>query len=182
MGLEEVLSKICADKNVNSAFLLEGEFYEEVIEEESSIIECTFGMPLDNRALKEIKTKEMAICIFCYGSFEPPSDHVMVMEDCCGNWIGHDVPSCKMHQYKKDDPDIIWLCDDFAIYPNRAVSHEMVMAMLPLRVKCVGESEGVKDPVIMYPATSTDIMLRKHFGIPLGDARIASAIMAFNIL
>ena len=181
MGLEEVLSKICADKNVNSAFLLEGDFYKKVVEEEGSVKESTFGMPLANRALDEIQKKNVAVCIFCYGSFEPPSNHVMMMEDGCGNIVGHDVPSCMMDRFK-DDTEIFWLCEDFAMYPNKAETEEMIMVMLPQKAKCIGESEGARDPVLMYPATTTDVLLRKHFGISLDDPRIASAIIAFDIL
>jgi len=180
MGLEEVLSKLRSEKNVMAAFHLEGEFYREVVEEEDSITECSMGMPLINRALEAVMKRDTAVCIFVKNSFETPDDHVMIMEDLCGNIVGHDVPVCKMHEFK-DDPRIFWLCDDFAIYPDRSEMHDIVMVMLPLKAKSVGEKEGAKDPVILYPATTTDIMLRTHFGIPVDDP-VASAILAFDEL
>jgi len=180
MGVEEVISKLCKDAAIKAAFPLDGDFFREVVEEEGAVDECTMGMPLDNRALEAVKKKKSAVCIFCYGTFEVPTDHVMMMEDGCGNIVGHDVPSCLMCKYK-DDPDIVWLCDDFAMYPHKACSQEMIMVMLPQKAKCVGKEEGVRDPVLLYPATSTDILLRKHFGIPIDDPKIASAIIAFDI-
>ena len=180
MGMEEVLSKLCKDKAVKAAFPLEGEFFKEVVEEEGGIIECSFGMPMANRALDAVKKKKFAVCVFCWGTFEVPTDHVMMMEDGCGNIVGHDVPSCLMCKFK-DDPDIVWLCDDFAMYPHKAASEEVIMVMLPQRARCVGKEEGVKDPVLLYPATTTDLLLRKHFGISVDDPKIASAILAFDM-
>ncbi|MDR2698687.1 MAG: hypothetical protein LBB30_03295 [Candidatus Methanoplasma sp.] len=181
MGLEEVLAKLSTEKAIVAAFHLEGEFYEEVVEEEGSVTEGSMGMPLVNRALEEVLKRSTAVCIFVRSSFEAPTDHVMVMEDTCGNIVGHDVPACKMAEFK-DDPSIIWLCDDFAIYPDRTEMHDIVMVMLPQRAKAIGEEEGAKDAVILYPATTTDIMLRMHFGIPLDDPKLASAIIAFDKL
>ncbi|MDR1404411.1 MAG: hypothetical protein LBJ20_02430 [Candidatus Methanoplasma sp.] len=181
MGLEDVLARLGAERSVKAIFPLEGDFYKEVIMEEGSITESSFGMPIVNRALEEALRRDVAICLFCDGTFEVPTGHVMVMEDGCGNRIGHDVPVCMMDDFK-DDPEIFWLCDDFAIYPQKAESQETFMIMLPQNVESVGKEEGVKNPILLYPATTTDIMLRKHFGIPLDDPKLASAILAFDLL
>jgi len=181
MGLEDIIAKIASHISVKAVFLLEGEFYGEVVEEESSITESSMGMPLVNRALEEVLKRGTALCIFCDGGFEHPMDHIMVMEDGAGNRVGHDVPACMINDFK-DDQDIFWLCDDFAIYPNKAETHDMLIIMLPQKVKYIGESEGAKNPVLLYPATTTDIMLRKHFGISVDDPGMASAILAFDII
>ncbi len=181
MDLEKVLEKLRSDNSVAAAFLLEEDIYGEVVCEEGGVTESTFGMPLINRALEEVMKRSFAVCVFCDGSFEPPSDHVMIMEDGCGNLVGHDVPICKMDDFK-DDPDIFWLCDDFAMFPHKAETQEMAMIMLPQKVCSLGEKDGVKDPVLLYPATTTDIILRKYFGISVDDPKIASAILAFDML
>jgi len=180
MGLEEIIAKLGSEKSVKAVFLLEGDFYKEVIKEEGGVTESSMGMPLVNRALEEVKKREAAVCVFCGYAFETPTDHVMIMEDACGNRVGHDVPACMFDVYK-DKPDIFWLCDDFVVYPNKAMD-DIVIVMLPHKARCVGEKEGVKDPTLLFPATTTDIMLRKHFGIPLDAPGIASAILAFDVL
>jgi hypothetical protein len=179
MGLKEVFERLGSERSVKAAFVLEGEFYIDVLTEEGGIVESS-GMPFVNRALEEVRKRTAAVCMFCDGALERPVDHIMVMEDSRGNVVGHDVPACKMDDFK-DNPDIVWLCDDFAMFPYKAVTHEIMMVMLPQKTRTVGESEGVKDAIILYPATTTDLMLREHFGIP-GDAKLASAIIAFNIL
>lgn len=180
MGMDEIIAKLGSDKAVKAVFPLVGEFYKEVIKEESSVIESTMGMPLINRALEEVLKREVAVCVFCGYAFETPTDHVMVMEDACGNMVGHDVPARMFDDYK-DNPDLFWLCEDFVVYPNKAMD-DIAIVMLPHRAQCVGEKEGAKDPTLLFPATTTDILLRKHFGVPLDDPGLASAILAFDIL
>jgi hypothetical protein len=181
MGSEEVIAKLCKDKAIRAAFVLEGDAYDEAIAEEKSITESTFGMPLVNRALEAVMKKRTAVCIFCESSFEVPTDHMMIMEDVCGNRIGHDVPKCMVKDFI-DNPDIFWLCDDFVLYPDKTDARDVVMVMLPQEMKSIGENEGVRGAVLLYPATTTDIILRMHFGMPLGDPKIASAILAFDLL
>ena len=177
--MKDVLTKLGSNPAVKAAFSLEGEFYIDVIAEESSVIEGSMGMPLVNRALEEVRKRRTAVCVFCYGAFEVTTGHIMTMEDKSGNVIGHDVRGCMLDELR-DDPNIIWLCDDFAIYPDKIETQEIFMVMLPQRVCSIGEKEGVRDPVILYPATTTDIMLKMHFGIPLNDPGVASAIIAFD--
>jgi hypothetical protein len=179
MGMEDVLAKLGTDKSVRAAFVLEGDLYGKVVAEESSVTESSMGMPLINRALEAVLKRKMVVCVFCEYTFETPVDHVMIMEDSGGNLIGHDVPLCMADKFK-DDPEIVWLCDDFAMYPNRSQTEEMMIVMLPQKIRIVGPDEGAKDPVLLYPATTTDILLRKHFGMSLDDPKIATAILAFD--
>ncbi|MDR1691147.1 MAG: hypothetical protein LBR42_04830 [Candidatus Methanoplasma sp.] len=177
--VDDILAKLNANSGVRAAFPLEGEFYNDVIAEESSVIESSMGMPLINKALKEVMKRKIAICVFSRVTFEVPTEHTMLMEDGNGNVIGHDVPACMMDNYK-DDPDIFWLCDDFAMYPHKAETEEMLIVMLPQKSKFITEADGAKNAVLLYPATTTDIMLRQHFGISPSEHGIASSILAFD--
>jgi len=56
------------------------------------------------------------------------------------------------------------------------------MVMLPQKVKSIGEKEGVKNAVLLYPSTTTDLILRKYYGISPGEPDIASAILAFDVV
>jgi len=181
MGLKEVLERLGSDASVKAAFPLEGKIRDMAIAEEGSVSESSMGMPLDNRALKEVLKRTNAVCLFCGSMFEVPEEHIMIMEDEGGNIIGHDIPKCMADDFK-DDPDLIMLCDDFAMRADKADMRGVVFVMLPQNVKCVGEREGVRNAVLLYPATTTDMILRRHFGISLGEPDIASAILAFDII
>jgi hypothetical protein len=82
----------------------------------------------------------------------------------------------------KDDKNVIFLSEDFVLYPDRTDAGDVIMVMLPQKVTVVGEAEGVKDAVLIYPATTADLMLRKHFKVPLGGGAVASAILAFDVI
>jgi len=179
VGLKEVLDVLDASDSVKAAFVLEDEFYNEVVEEERSVTDCAFGMPFINRALEEVCKREIAVCLFTSDNFGYVTEHIMIMEDIHGNIVGHDVPKCMMNDYK-DNPEIVWLSDDFAMYPN-ADLFKVNMVMLPNKAKFVGEKEGVRDPVLLYPATTTDMLLKQHFGVPL-EERIWTAILAFDMI
>jgi len=179
VGLKEVLDVLDTIDPVKAAFVLEGEFYHEVMEEERSVTDCAFGMPFVNRALEEVCKRKVSVCLFTGDNFEDVTEHIMIMEDIRGNIVGHDVPKCMMDDYK-DNPEIVWLCDDFAMYPN-ADLFKVNMVMLPNNAKFVGEKEGVKDAIMLYPATTTDMLLKRHFGVPLNE-KIWTAILAFNIM
>jgi len=179
VGLKEVLDLLDTNDSVKAAFVLEGEFYRKVIAEERSVTECAFGMPFVNRALEEVCKRTASVCLFTGDNFEYVTEHIMIMEDMHGNMVGHDVPKCMINDFK-DNPDIVWLSEDFAMYPD-ADLWKASMVMLPNKARFVGENEGVRDAIMLYPATTTDILLKKHFGLPVNE-RIWTAILAFNII
>jgi hypothetical protein len=180
MALNAVLEKLSCEKGVERVFVLDGDILKKVFEEEGGIAESSFGMPMDNRALAECMKRNTFLCVFCDYSFELPTDHVMVMEDDAGNRVGHDVPACMCGKFS-DDPDAVWMGDDFVMFPNLATSGDLMVVMLPQKVKCLGEKDGVGSPILMNPATTTDILLRTHFGIKSDNSDIASAILAFDL-
>jgi hypothetical protein len=179
VGLKEVLDLLDTNGSVKAAFVLEGEFYRKVIAEERSVTECAFGMPFVNRALDEVLKRNVAVCLFASGNLENIEEHIMIMEDKHGNIVGHDVPKCMVDDYK-DNPDIVWLSEDFAIYPDRMDLWEAAMVLLPNKVSSIGKNEGVEDAIMLYPATTTDMLLKEHFMIP--DNKVSTAILAFNII
>jgi len=179
VGLKEVLDVLGSIDFVKAAHVLEGEFYDRVMKEEGSVKECAFGMPFVNRALEEVCKRTVSLCLFTSGNFEDVTEHIMILEDAHGNIVGHDVPKCMADDFK-DNEDIIWLSEDFALYTS-ANLFKANMVMLPNNAKFIGENEGVKDPVMLYPATTTDILLKEHFGVSVNE-RIWTAILAFDIL
>jgi hypothetical protein len=181
MVAESVLKKIRSREGVAHAFLLEGDALREALDEEAGVGTMS-GMPMENRALAECLRKEVAICMFCTGIFEESeaSEHIMIMEDSGGNVVGHDV-SDEMIPLYKEDPEVFWLCDDFVMYPCKASIGDMKMVLLPKKIRSLGEADGVREPVILYPATTTDFILKRLFNIA-ADSKIASAILAFDIV
>ena len=179
MGAAEIAELLKTKKGVHGAHILDGELLKEAFDEEKQVTESSFGMPLVNRALEECLKKHVFVCLFCDYGFELPTDHVMIMEDGNGNIVGFDIPPGQCDQYT-DRADITYLSDDFVMLPEAACD-EIRIVMLPQKVKCIDEKNGVKDPVLFYPATTTDGILKKRFGIDPASSDLASVIMAFDL-
>jgi hypothetical protein len=180
MTLDIILQNILSRNSVKWAFTIDREFWLTITEEEFGVGTVS-GMPMENRALAECKKRDTMICLFCNGIFEEShSGHVMIMEDNNGNIVGHDVPDHMLDKFK-DDPDVFWLCDDFVMFPNKASLGDIKMVLLPKKVESLNETHGAIDPILLYPATTTDMLLKRHFGID-PDHRISSAILAFNLV
>jgi hypothetical protein len=179
MSLETIIKKIRATEGVVDVFVLEGDVLDKVLDEEGNV-DTSIGMPLENRALEECIKKNTKVCVFCGYSFEQPTEHVMIMEDGNGNIVGHDIPIGSKDD-PVSDPDAVWLSEDFVMFPGLMTADEVKVVMLPQKISTVNETDGAKDPMILYPAPTTDEILRKHFGIDVEDPDIASALIAFDI-
>ncbi|MBR3477295.1 MAG: hypothetical protein IKH39_09160 [Candidatus Methanomethylophilaceae archaeon] len=172
---EKLLNKILSAKGALQAFVADEETFNQVCSLEDGVIDTSFGMPIENRALEACKGCQKRLVLFCTIAFEPPDCHVMTMEDVNGKLVGFDVPDCMREKYSSD-PDLIWMGEDFAISPDADIG-ECTMVMLPQELKCLGEEEGVKRAVLLYPALDADVYLKKKYGVDLEDPRIASAIV-----
>lgn len=178
MSLEEVLNRIKADPNVHSVFLMDEDMVARMNAEESTV-NTSIGLPLDNKALRACMEKKCFVCIFCYGKFDPPKDHVMLMVDGNGKVVGFDIPPGKEGEYSGRG-DLVWLSDDFVMDVSCGMGDDICVVMNPQKVTVVGASEGVSDPILFYPSTTTDLLLRAEYGIDPNDSRIASAVMAYD--
>lgn len=175
MDDDALIRKVLSAKGAVKAFIADDETFYEVCRLEDGIVDTSFGMPMENRALEACKGSHKRLVVFCTIAFEPPDCHVMIMEDVNGKMVGFDVPDSMRAQYSSD-PDLIWMGEDFAISPDADVG-ECNMVMLPQDIGCLGEAEGVGRAVLLYPALDADMYLKKKFGIDLDDPSIASGII-----
>lgn len=179
MDFGKIKEKLLRTPGVVLVFETDDETFGKVAEMESGIQDTTFGMPLDNRALAKSMGQECRMVLFCDMRFQPPADHVMVMYNAAGEMVAFDVPHGRISEFE-NDPDLVWLCEDFVMRPD-ALSEAKAMTMLPQRIDCIGEAEGVRDPVVFYPALTTDTYLREKYGVDPMNADIASAILSFDL-
>lgn len=179
MGLDEIIDRLNAEDSVHGAYVLDEETLRMVVDEESQVT-TTIGMPMENRAMAECLKRSTFVCVFCEYAFEVPTDHVMIMVDGSGNIMGHDIPRGKAAEYA-GRTDVTWLSDDFVMYPD-AMGDDIKVVMLPQDVNVIGEREGAVKPVMVYPSTTTDIILKKRFGVDAVTSKLASALLAFDLL
>lgn len=185
MNTESMDPKAIAEKLMNApgihlAVVPDDDVLNELFAREDDIVDTTFGMPIDNRALAACRGRSKHVVIFCDYTFEVPDGHVMMMEDENGKTVGFDIPSGKAEEYI-DRTDLVWLSDDFVLLTTTGSDIAKVV-MLPQKARCIGEKDGVKDAVLFYPATTTDMFLKKRFGVDTDTPSIASALLSFDEL
>jgi hypothetical protein len=178
MTAQNVLEAISKVPGVRQAFIAEPALIEEVFRREESVEDTSFGMPLDNRALQACRERSGHIIVVCDYAFEQPTEHVMIMEDDTGGLIGFDIPPGRIGEFE-DRTDLIWLSDDFVLSMDADYDVAKVV-MLPQSVNCVCSADGAADPVVMYPATTTDMYIREQLCIDADSADIATAVLSFN--
>lgn len=180
MDVQRIVEALSCKSGIVSVVVPDGPVLNEIFEMEACIEDTSFGMPMDNRALEACKSRSMHVIVFCEYTFEPPTDHVMIMEDENGNMVGFDIPVGRQEEYI-DRTDIVMLSDDFALLAN-AESDIAKVVMLPQDAKCIGAEEGIRDPVIFYPATTTDMYIKDKYGVDISASHIASALISFDRL
>lgn len=163
---------------VRSVHHIENDTVAMIAEEEGSV-RTSSGMPFQNLALDAFMAHSDFLCVFCTDDIEPSSDHVLAMMDGDDRMVGFDIPRGREAEFK-DRQDLVWLSDDFAMYPN-AFDGDVRMVMMPHKITIIGRSEGIVDPILFYPSTTVDQMLKRVYGIE-DDLGLASALVSFDVI
>jgi hypothetical protein len=179
MSVDRVIEALGKHKGVKQVMLLDEDLAETIKDEESQVV-SSFGMPIENKALEECLSKEVKLCIYCDYSFEHPDDSIIFMKDGEGKIVGQDVAESKRSQFEGKE-GIIWLSDDFVLYPGVDMGPDIRMIMVSQRYHGFSEEDGVSDAVVFFPATSTDSIIKSRYGYPQ-DQQIATAIMGLSLM
>ncbi len=149
------------------------------LEEDDLCVDTSFGMPIDNKAMDACLACDFVLCVFANTSFEQPSDKIMMMQDSSGLVLGHDVAPSQMDEYMARE-DLIWLSEDFVIYPSTEMGDDIILVMLPQIYNGFSEEDGVSEAVIFYPATTTDSIIKEKYG-EFDDPQIATLLMGIKL-
>lgn len=147
--------------------------------EDDMCVDTSFGMMIENKAIKACLSCDFVLCVYANMSFEKSENTVMVMQDSKGNVFGHDIPRSQIKDYEGRE-DVIWLSDDFILYPNADVGEDTMLVMLPQKYERFTQDDGVSEALIFYPAVTTDSLIREKYGYP-NDNDIATLLMGINL-
>ncbi|MDN5357654.1 MAG: hypothetical protein PWR17_823 [Candidatus Methanomethylophilaceae archaeon] len=178
MSVDEIIESLKRHRGVRKVALLEEDLVDIIKEEESQIVSVS-GMPIVNEAMEVCLSKDIKLCIYCDYSFEHPDDSTMFMKDGEGRIVGQDIADSKRSQFEGKD-GIIWLSDDFILYPGADMGPDIRIVMVPQVYHGFSEEDGVSEAVVFSPATTTDCIIKSRYGDPQ-DPQIASAIMGLTL-
>lgn len=164
-------------RGVIHAFYLDKDILEELRREESTV-RAMGNIEVDNRGFNEALKRESVICIVKDPRFRPPPEPTVVLETSDGEIIGEEVFPFTMHKYE-NRTDVVWLSDGFVLFPQIMAKGGEQFVMPPVSFPELNESNGCKDVVSCSPAPTSDLMIKKHYGL-VDNPKIASVLVAFN--
>ncbi len=177
MDLETVVSKLKSMEHVVDVFVPEEEDLEQFFEKESQV-EPGSGIALRNDSLIEAKKRARHLCVVQdRESFDNTPHHLVTWETTDGHTMAYDVPP-GMRKELENRKDLIWLSDNFVMEPIPYES-DIVCVMHPSPINVVGENDGIKDVIAMYPSPPVDQMIRDRYDIA-DSWDYATRILSFN--
>lgn len=144
-------------------------------------IKATLDIEVRNTGIEECLRRKHVVCIIKNKMFRPPPEPTiyLVAED--GTILGQEVLE-KDKGKLRDIDDIIYLSDDFIVFPHRKPkpgSKEFFL-MPPVRFPEVEAFKYTKNVVSCSPSPIGDMLIRKSHGVD-DDPKLASVLIGFDI-
>lgn len=174
---DEQLEIIRGLRGVIHAFYLDKEILEELREEESKV-RAMGDIEVQNEGFNQALQRECVICIVKDPRFRPPPEPTVILESGNGQVIGEEVFPFTAKKYEGRS-DVVWLSDGFVLFPTVPANGGEQFIMPPVSFPELNESNGCKDVISCSPAPTSDLMIRKHYGL-MDNPKLASVLVAFN--
>lgn len=176
----DTLAAIQKVKGILCAFKTDEKILKDVVDEELTV-RTTSGMEMENRAMEICFSRDVKICVFCDSTFESSHDEsYLLMVDDEDNVVGKSVISSEKEIYENME-GVVWLSDDFIMFPDKQITGDVKMILLPQQINIFADAPEISDAVVFFPSTSTDALLKAYYGISSDVPDTASGIIGFNI-
>ncbi len=164
-------------RGVIHAFYLDRAILSELSEEEAKV-RAMGNIEVDNQGFKRALERENVICIVKDPRFRPPPEPTVILVSGDGQVLGEEVFPFTAHKYTSRT-DVVWLSDGFVLFPTINGTRGEQFVMPPVSFPELNESNGCKDVVSCSPAPTSDLMIKKHYGL-VDDPKLASVLVGFN--
>lgn len=179
MDLGQLLERLRSEVGVVAAEVIPDDLFSMIVEGERGVTGAMGSMPVINTGLQDCIDRNTRICIFEDDTMWHPDSRTMNMRDGNGRIVGHTVGRSEALDFMRRD-DVVFLSDDFVMYPDLEISGTPVMELLAVPYRCRDGwiPEGMS-PVLWYPCTTNSDMIHRYFG--RDDLRTATGILALNL-
>lgn len=177
--VRKVLDKLKAVGSVVDAFELTPDVCREAFDEEGTV-GCSSGFPLENEALAVSEKLRHHVLVVYGDMFDEVHDSSVEMRDGSGRRVGWIAEDKDIPELSKRG-DLIVMSGNFVVTEDFAELKDVHMVLPVQHLGVIGEAEGVKGQIAMFPSPSTDDLLRTRFRIPK-DSALATAIVSFDEL
>ena len=176
--MADLISLLEGMKGTVHAFPLNAECREKILKIESNI-KAALGIKVINTGVTECLNRQHVLCIIKRASFRPPPEPTVILLSDDGVVLGEEIlPHCKKEFLENNKEDIIWLSEEFVMYPGRKGERSEAFVMPPVSFPEI-EEMGMLDVVSCSPSAPSDMMLRQMHGYE-DDPKKASILIGFN--
>jgi hypothetical protein len=176
--MNDVLELLKGMKGVVHAFVLDNGCRDKIWDIEKDI-KAAMGIPVVNKGVEECLKRQYVVCIIKKASFRPPPEPTVMLLTNSGVVLGEEIlPSFKQRFLESVKEEIIWLSDEFVIYPERRGGNKEFFVMPPVSFPEV-EDLGMKEVVSCSASAPADLMLRTMHGLE-DDPKLASVLIGFD--
>jgi len=164
---------------VMHVFVVDQEVREKVLEIEKNL-RGSLGIKVVNEGVEECLKRQTVICIIKDRRFRPPPTATVMLTSDTGVILGEEVLPDRMERFLAENTDrLVWLSEDFVMYPDRIGGSKEVFLMPPVAFVEMERYAGVADIVSCSPSAPSDMMLRESHGF-IDDPKLATIMVGFN--
>ncbi|MBI0584200.1 MAG: hypothetical protein ISF22_08245 [Methanomassiliicoccus sp.] len=176
--MNDVLERLRGMRGTVHAFVLNDICRDKIWDIEKEI-KAALNIPVINKGVEECLHRKHVVCIIKKASFRPPPEPTVMLLTNSGVVLGEEIlPPFKKKFLENVKEEIIWLSEEFVIYPERRGGNKEFFVMPPVSFPEV-EELGMSDVVSCSPSAPADMMLREMHGYE-DDPKLASILVGFN--
>jgi len=149
------------------------------IRDEEETVRSVAGPDVINMAFTETYSREVRLCMFCERSISKQETSTLTLEDREGNILGMILTKSMIPEYQGRE-DIIWVSEDFIMFPGVVPTGDERFILKPMSFPVLNENDGCYDVVMSSPAPSSDILIKRHYGVSLNE-ELSTVIVGFNV-
>jgi hypothetical protein len=176
--MNDILARLKEMKGTIYVFSLEDSCRSKIWDIEKDI-KATLGIPVVNIGVEECLERKYVVCIIKKANFRPPPEPTVMLVSDDGIVLGEEIlPFRKKEFLANVKEEIIWLSEEFVMYPDRRGNQKEFFIMPPVSFPEVTEM-GMRNVVSCSPSAPSDMMLREMHGYK-DDPKLASILIGFD--
>lgn len=178
VGTDDIIKRLSEMKGTVHVFRLDDNCRDKILEIEKDI-KAAMLIPCINMGVEECLKRQHVFAIIKNRAFRPPPEATVVLYSDDGTVLGEEILPYKKKQFLEENKEeIIWLSEEFVLYPERKGKAMEFFVMPPVSFPEITEI-GMTNVVSCSPSAPSDMMLRKNHGFE-DDPKLASILIGFD--
>jgi hypothetical protein len=178
VGTSDIIKRLSEMKGTVHVFRLDDKCREKILEIEKDI-KAAMLIPCINAGVEECLKRQHVFAVIKNRAFRPPPEATVVLYSDDGTILGEEILPYKKKQFLEENKeDIVWLSEEFVMYPERKGRAMEFFVMPPVSFPEMDEM-GMKNVVSCSPSAPSDMMLREKHGF-VDDPKLASILIGFD--